>query len=337
MTRRILVTGGTGFVGQHLLRALEADMRPGDEIVVASHGPPPGQLAARCAIRPLDVRSAGDVDRFVAETRPTHTIHLAAVASVSQAIEAPATAWSVNVGGSINLAAALAAHAPGSTLLFVSTAEVYGRSVAEADVIDEGASLQPANPYARSKAAAEAAVTDIAPASMRVVIMRPFNHTGPDQDERFVVPGFAAQIARIEAGLAEPLLRVGNLSAERDFLDVRDVARAYSAVLRRADELPCRPILNVASGVPRRIADVLEELRLLARREFAVEIDPERLRPSDVPRSVGSSAAIEKLVGWRPEIPWSETLRSVLDESRAKLASVAATKREEVAPGAAAG
>jgi GDP-4-dehydro-6-deoxy-D-mannose reductase len=324
MRRRILVTGGTGFVGQHLLRALDADRRPEDEIVVASHSPPGGRVPGRCSIRSLDVRSAEDVDRLVAETRPTHTIHLAAVASVPQAIEAPTAAWSVNVGGSINLAAALAAHAPGGTLVFVSTAEVYGRSFEEADILDEGASLQPANPYARSKAAAEAAVTDIAPAAMRVVIMRPFNHTGPGQDGRFVVPAFAAQIARIEAGLAAPVLRVGNLSAERDFLDVRDVVRAYSAVLGRADELPRRAVLNVASGVPRRIGAILDELRSLGRREFAVEIDPERLRPSDMPRSVGSRAAIEGLVGWRPEISWTETLRNVLEESRAKLARVAA-------------
>jgi GDP-4-dehydro-6-deoxy-D-mannose reductase len=322
MTRRILVTGGTGFVGQHLLRALERDRRARDEIVVASHAPAPDGLAARCSIRSLDVRNAEDIDRLIAEMQPTHTIHLAAVASVPQAFAAPAAAWSVNVGGSVNLAAALAAHSPDSTLVFVSTAEVYGRSFAEAEAIDEGMRLQPANPYARSKAAAEAALTDIAPPSMRLVIMRPFNHTGPGQDARFVVPAFAAQIARIEAGLAEPVLRVGNLSAERDFLDVRDVVRAYSAVLGHSEALPHRAVLNVAAGVPRRIGAILDDLKLLARRDFAVEIDPERLRPSDVPRSVGSRAAIEKLLGWRPEIPWSETLRTVLDESRARLGAV---------------
>jgi GDP-4-dehydro-6-deoxy-D-mannose reductase len=324
MARRILVTGGTGFVGQHLLHELNADRRPGDEIVVASYAPAIARPAGECSIRALDVRSAEDVERLAAEIRPTHTIHLAAIASVAQAIQAPAAAWAVNLGGSVNLAAALAAHAPDGTLVIVSTAEVYGRSFAEAEIVDEGMSLQPTNPYARSKAAAEAAVADIAPASMRVVIMRPFNHTGPGQDERFVVPAFAAQIARIEAGLAPPTLKVGNLSAERDFLDVRDVVRAYSAVLGRADQLPRRVVLNVASGVPRRVGAILQELRALARREFTIEIDPELLRPSEVPRSVGSPAAIEALIGWRPEIPWQETLRSVLDESRAKLASVTA-------------
>jgi GDP-4-dehydro-6-deoxy-D-mannose reductase len=322
MTRRILVTGGTGFVGQHLLRRLEGDRRPGDEIVVASHAPAPADIAARCSIRSLDIRNPNDVNRLVAEVRPTHTIHLAAVASVPQAIAAPAAAWSVNVGGSVNLAAALAAHSADGTLVFVSTADVYGRSFAEAEAVDEGMRLQPTNPYARSKAAAEAAVTDIAPPSMRLVVMRPSNHTGPLQDIRFVVPAFATQIARIESGLTDPVLRVGNLSAERDFLDVRDVVRAYCAVLDQADALPRRAVLNVAAGVPRRIGAILDDLKSLARRGFAIEIDPERLRPTDVPRSVGSRAAIEKLLGWRPEIPWSETLRTVLDESRARLGAI---------------
>src|SRR5215207_7395203 len=171
MARRILVTGGTGFVGQHLLRRLEGDRRPGDEIVVASYAPAPADIAARCSIRSLDIRNPDDVNRLVAEVRPTHTIHLAAVASVPQAIAAPAAAWSVNVGGSVNLAAALAAQSADGTLVFVSTADVYGRSFAEAEAVDEGMPLQPTNPYARSKAAAEAAVTDIAPPSMRLVVM----------------------------------------------------------------------------------------------------------------------------------------------------------------------
>src|SRR4051794_11079330 len=113
MKRRILVTGGTGFVGQHLLRVLEADRHPDDKIVVvASHAPPPDAPAGCISIRSLDLRDAAEVDRLVAGLRPTHTIHLAAVASVWEATAAPAAAWSVNVGGTINLAGALAAHAP---------------------------------------------------------------------------------------------------------------------------------------------------------------------------------------------------------------------------------
>ena len=121
--------------------------------------------------------------------------------------------------------------------------------------------------------------------------------------------------------MPEPALKVGNLSAERDFLDVRDVVRAYSAVLGRSDDLPRRAVLNVASGVPRRIGAILDELRGLAKRDFTIEIDPRRLRSAELQRAVGSGAAIEKLLGWRPEIAWPETLRSVLDSSRAKLAA----------------
>ena len=221
------------------------------------------------------------------------------------------------------MAEALAKRAPGGTLVLVSTAEVYGRSFAAGEPLDEGAPLAPANPYAKAKAAAESAVQDVAGPQLRVVVLRPFNHTGPGQDERFVVPAFAAQIARIERGLGEPVLRVGNLSAERDFLDVRDVARAYVEVLRRAEELPMRLVLNVASGVPRRIEDVLGRLKALARRDFVVEPDRTRLRPSDTPRAVGSRAAIEAVLGWRPEIPWEDTLAAVLDDWRLRASNAA--------------
>ena len=326
MARRILVTGGTGFVGRHVLPALDAALPDGDEIVATGHEAGAAPAASRASLRRLDVLDRGEVERLVGEVRPTHTLHLAALASVHQALEAPAAAWRVNLCGSVNLAEALARRAPGGTLVLVSTAEVYGRSFAAGEPLDEGAPLAPANPYAKAKAAAESAVQDVAGTRLRVVVLRPFNHTGPGQDERFVVPAFAAQIARIECGLGEPVLRVGNLSAERDFLDVRDVARAYVEVLRRAEELPMRLVLNVASGVPRRIEDVLGRLKALARRDFAVEPDRTRLRPSDTPRAVGSRAAIEAVLGWRPEIPWEDTLAAVLDDWRLRAPSGAAPR-----------
>ena len=319
MARRILVTGGTGFVGRHVLPALDAALPGADEIVATGREAGVAPVASRATVRRLDVIDQGEVERLVAEVRPTHTLHLAALASVHQALEAPAAAWRINLCGSINLAEALARHAPGGTLVQVSTAEVYGRSFTAGEPLDEAAPLAPANPYAKAKAAAESAVQDVAGTQLRVLVLRPFNHTGPGQDERFVVPAFAAQIARIERGLSEPVLRVGNLAAERDFLDARDVARAYVEVLRRADELPMRLVLNVASGVPRRIEDILGSLKALARRDFTVEPNRTRMRPSEIPRAVGSRAAIEAVLDWRPEIPWQDTLAAVLDDWRTRV------------------
>jgi GDP-4-dehydro-6-deoxy-D-mannose reductase len=142
--------------------------------------------------------------------------------------------------------------------------------------------------------------------------MRPFNHTGPGQSTAFVVPAFAAQIARIEAGLQAPVLKVGNLDALRDFLDVRDVADAYVRALFQPD-LASGTILNVASGVPRRIGDALEGLRALARCEIKVEPDPARMRPNDTPLAIGDAARARALLGWAPAIAWETTLADTLD------------------------
>jgi len=148
-----------------------------------------------------------------------------------------------------------------------------------------------------------------------VVLMRPFNHAGPGQGEGFVVSAFAAQIARIEAG-AEPVIRVGDLEAERDFVDVRDVCDAYALALTA----PLTPgtALNLASGRARRIGDVLEALLSMSRVAIRVETDPDRLRPSEVPCALGDATRARALLGWEPRIPFEDTLRDALEDWRAR-------------------
>ena len=155
---------------------------------------------------------------------------------------------------------------------------------------------------------------------VKLVVLRPFNHIGPGQDERFVVPSFAGQIARIEAGLAPPRLEVGNLSSHRDFLDVADVAEAYADLIGRIETLADGSVFNISSGVPRTIASVLEGLRALSTAPFAVTVAPERVRAAEIPLAAGDSRRSREATGWRPRVAWDTSLARVMDDARARLA-----------------
>ena len=177
----------------------------------------------------------------------------------------------------------------------------------------------PANPYAASKAAADIALGEIALRGLKVVRLRPVNHTGCGQSAVFVVPSFARQIARIEAGIQPPVMRVGALDRQRDFLDVRDVCAAYVAAASRGQDIPPGAAINIASGQPRRIGDILAALVARAGIEIAVETDPDRLRPTDVMTAACDATRAAKLLGWQPQIAWETTLDSVLDDWRGRV------------------
>lgn len=307
MSLRVLVTGASGFVGPHLIAALQAGIRD-------------VQIRAAAA----DVTDAGAVAGELRGFRPDRCIHLAAVSAVPDARRDPLGAWRVNLHGTLNLADAIRDEAPGCTLIFASSAEAYGASFRLGRALDETAALAPSNTYAATKAAADLALGAAIEEGLRVVRLRPFNHTGPGQSDQFVVPAFARQIALIEAGAQPPTLSVGNLDSARDFLDVADVCAAYVACCVRADELPAGAVLNLASGVARRIGDVLSDLLRLASAEVEVIQDPARMRPSDIPVATGDASLARKLLGWQPTIEWSDTLSSVLDHWRGRVANGAA-------------
>jgi GDP-4-dehydro-6-deoxy-D-mannose reductase len=197
--------------------------------------------------------------------------------------------------------------------LMVSTGEVYGKP--ESVPIDESGALRPRNPYAASKAAAEILVRQMADAGqVPAVVVRAFNHTGPGQTPAFVCAAFADQVARIEAGLQDPVLRVGDLTPQRDFLDVRDVVRAHLLALCRGQ---VGETYNIASGTPHSIQSILETLIGLSSVKIDVETDPDRLRPTDTPVIAGNAARLRAMTGWAPEIPFEQTLRDLLDHFRA--------------------
>jgi len=302
---RVLITGAGGFVGRHLAAALR-ERHPGWVLdMPAAPGAPGG----------LDVTDAGAVSQWIESRRPDIVVHLAAVAAVTASVKDPRLAWRVNLDGTLNLVLAMQAHAPGAHLLFVSSAEVYGDSLNGPEPIDETALLQPVNPYAASKAAADILVRQAAVTGLSATIARAFNHTGPGQSDAFVTPNFAGQIARIEAGLQAPVIEVGSLDDERDFLDVADVVDAYALLLERHEA----GVFNVASGVAWRIGDILDRLLSAARCKIEVRVDQSRLRAARIPRVVGDAARLRSL-GWRPMRTIDDTLQAVLEEHRLAVA-----------------
>ncbi len=297
--RRILVTGAAGFVGQHLLPALR-------------HAFPDAVLTeAR-----FDITDPPAVQDGIADARPDALVHLAAIAAPAQAREAPDAAWQVNLHGTLNVARATPR---GCTLLFASSADAYGASFRPGRKLDEMAALAPLNLYGATKAAADLALGAMAAEGLQVIRARPFNHTGPGQSDAFVVPAFARQVARIATGEQAPVLQVGALDPQRDFLDVRDVCAAYAAALAHRDRLEPGTILNIASGQPRRVGDVLHALLAAAGVEAEVRTEAARLRPTDIPRAIGDAGRARALLGWAPAIPWEQTLADVLADWRQRI------------------
>jgi GDP-4-dehydro-6-deoxy-D-mannose reductase len=296
MTLRILITGATGFVGPYV-RAACAQAFPGAGITAAS----------------ADITDRAAVAAMIEEALPEVVIHLAGIASVPLARRDPERAFAVNLQGTLNLAYALLERAPGALLINAGSSECYGDSFRAGVPLDEHAALAPMNTYAASKAAADLALGALAAESgLHVVRLRSFNHTGPGQSPAYVIPAFAAQIADIQAGRQEPVIRVGNLAAERDFLDVRDIAAAFTKVIARRETLEAGAIFNLASGTSRRVGDILEALIAASGVQIAVETDPARFRPVDIPRASGNAHKARTQLGWAPAIPFATTLGDVL-------------------------
>lgn len=315
---RILLTGGSGFVGAHLAARL-ADAYPDARRVMLMR---PGESGAHPAfsVAVADLLDEDAIDRLIADLSPDLVLHLAGQASIGQAAGAVEDTWRANFHGAFGLAAAVSRHAPGAVVLFSSTAAAYGASFRDG-VLNEDAPLRPMDVYSRSKAAAESAMADVLAPAARLVIARPVNHSGPGQRNRsFVLASFAAQIAAIEAGRAEPRIRVGDLSKARDFLDVRDVVDAYMRLIAKAPALPERvSVFNIGSGEAHAIAALLDQLRGMARRPFEVEVDPALLRPSatDIARVACDASRLAAATGWRPAYAIEQTLGALLDEWRA--------------------
>jgi GDP-4-dehydro-6-deoxy-D-mannose reductase len=322
---RVLITGARGFVALHFAAAVTRLLDGAAEIIATSKSG--GEYPPFSRVLTLDVTDEAAVAELIAELRPTHVMNLSGVASTMAAARDPDAAWRVHLQGALNLARAILRSCPMCWLLNVSSGLVYGDSANSGHPLAEATLLAPIDEYSASKAAADLALGALARRGLRCVRLRPFNHIGPGQSEDFVVGALAMQVARIEAGLTPPLMRVGNLNAQRDFLDVRDVADAYARVVRESERLSSGLILNIASGVPRRISDILDALIAQCRVAIAVEHDPGRMRPNDLPVIVGDSCRARKLLDWAPCYDFEQTLIDILDDcrrlARARLATAA--------------
>ncbi len=306
---RLLITGASGFVGAYAAATFAAH---GYEVIRAGHAAQPLDIA-------LDLRDEHGVQAVVDVVQPECVLHLAAQSFVPAALADPLATYEVNVLGTARLLQALQVRGTRVRVLLVSSAEVYGQVAAEYFPLRETLALSPRNPYAASKAAAEMLALVAQTPALEVVVARPFNHIGPGQDPRFVVAGFAAQLAALPQN-GSRILQVGNLDAERDFLDVRDVVRAYVGLMRDGQ---AGEIYNVCSGRPVAMKEMLRRLIELSGQPVEVRQDPQRLRLHDVPRFYGDATKLERETGWVPKYPLADSLAAILEAARAGAPSVA--------------
>jgi GDP-4-dehydro-6-deoxy-D-mannose reductase len=315
---RLLVTGIAGFVGGHLVEYLRAE-RPDVEVCGLSrpHGRALSGAAAGVRLLEADLNDWVSVDAALREVRPDRILHLAGQSSVHQSWLDPGGTLRTNVLGLVNLLDALRKRSFTPDVLVVGSAEEYGFVEARNLPVREDTPLLPGNPYAVSKAAQGLLAVEYARASgLRLVRTRTFHHTGPGRGEAFAESSFARQIAEIEAGLRPAVLQVGNLEAVRDFTDVRDVVRAYWALFERGE---AGAVYNVCSGQGRRIQDLLDILVRGSKSAVEVRVDPERLRPSDLPVLVGDPRKLFEATGWELKIPLERSLHDLLQDWRKRV------------------
>ena len=303
---RALVTGATGFVGCHLVAHLAA---AGDDVIVSE----------------AEITDPGALEADFGGSRPDAVYHLAAQADVGASFADPATTLRINVEGTFNVLEA-ARRAGAGRVVFISSADVYGRVEPENLPVDEAAAMLPVTPYGASKAAAEMVCVQAGPGGgPEVVRARAFNHLGPGQSDRFVAAALASRVAANERTGSEEV-RVGNLEARRDFTDVRDVVRAYRML---ATGGAAGEAYNVCSGAACRIFELAEALIARARHPMHLVADGGLLRPVDVAEVRGDPSKLHGATGWRPEVPLEQTLDDLLDYWRCRIAESELPSRDD--------
>ena len=312
---RALITGLGGFVGPHLARELAAR---GDQELFGSirgTGLPAGLPLPRDQISICDMLDRSAVEDLVARIKPHCIYHLAGKSDLGASWDEPEETMQTNVLGALNLIRAVLKHSPDCRLLFVSTAGVYGPMTVDENSLGEDRPIAPPDPYSVSKASAELLCLQyFASHGLQVVVARPFNHIGPGQSARFLVGRVVKLIAEIETEVRPPVLTLGNLSARRDFTDVRDVVRAYRALM---DKGTAGQIYNISSGRDVEIRRVVEIATGLCKVPVRLELDEDRERPLDSSRLVGDSSKLRRLAGWEPKISIEQSICDALDQARA--------------------
>ncbi len=315
---KALITGITGFAGSHLAEHLIAEgievygtfrtRSPLDNIV---------HIQDKVKLIECELTDAFNVRRIFSNLTPDYVFHLAAQSFVAASWKSPQDTIVNNVVSQLNLFEAIVEKSINPKFLVAGSSEEYGRVRGSDFPITEAIPLKPLSPYGVSKVAQDVLGYQYWQTyGLNVIRSRAFNHTGPRRGEVFVTSNFASQIVQIEQGLRDPIIKVGNLEAERDFTDVRDTVRAYMLLLRDGR---VGDVYNISSGKARTIQSVLDALTALSKVDVRVEIDESRLRPSDLPKLEGSFDKIRNAVGWEPEIPFEKTLNDLLNYWRERI------------------
>ncbi len=307
MVKKGLVIGAAGFVGSYLIK----EMRRSGMAAYATKLPHEKLENTDAEVYDLDIMDKDAVTALLFEIRPDYIFHLAAQSSVGLAWKKPGLTVDVNIKGSLNVMDAIRELFYKPRVLLIGSGEEYGHIEPGETPIRETNLLRPGNIYAATKACQNMIGNIYYRAyDMELMMVRAFNHIGPGQASMFVVSDFCRQAAEIEKGMREPVMKVGNLAARRDFTDVRDVVRAYVKliVMGKAGET-----YNVGCGKARRIQDILNLIVSKSQAKIRVEVDPNKLRPVDVPIIEADITKLSGLTGWQPEIPLEQTIQEMLD------------------------
>lgn len=307
--KKVLITGATGFAGQHLVDLLE---KLGEYSIVGTYISSKPEDKERVKYINLDLINPDDVINTINSELPDHIYHLAALTSPAESLENPARTITNNITAQINLLEAVKNSSnPASRILIISSADVYGKVSNENIPIDEDTPMNPTNPYAVSKVTQDLLGLQYYLAfNMNIIRVRPFNHFGPRQEPKFVVPAFARQIAEIEKGKIGPVIKVGNLEQKKDFSDVRDIVKGYHLVLEKGK---LGDVYNMGSGKSIKVADILEKLISMSQSKITIEKDDSLFRPTITPDFLCNPTKIAKDLFWHTEIPLEQSLKDTLD------------------------
>ncbi|MCR4797200.1 MAG: GDP-mannose 4,6-dehydratase [Lachnospiraceae bacterium] len=313
-----LIIGGAGFVGPYLIRHLRDDLGQDVHVTKMAHE----TIAEQATIHDLDILKKEDIVALLKEVQPDRIYHLAAQSSVALAWKKTALTVEINIIGAINVMDAVRETVPNARILLVGSCEEYGHIKSEEAHITEDNPLRPGNIYAATKACQNMFGSIYAQAyDLEIMMTRSFNHIGPNQLPQFVVADFCKQVAEIEY-MAEkgekdlPPIRVGNLSARRDFLDVRDVVRAYAMLIEKGQK---GETYNVGRGMAYSIQEILDRILSQAKVPIRVEKDPEKFRPVDIELFEADASKLKAATGWAPEIGLDQTIRETVDYWRKKV------------------
>lgn len=316
--RKALITGITGFAGSYLAELL---LREGLEVYGIlrwrSKMDNIHSFKGRLKLHEADLLDAHSLYAVVEDVKPDYIFHLAAQSFVKSSWSSPANTIEINMVGSVNLFEAVRQSGLPTVVQIACSSEEYGEVAADELPIKETNPLRPLSPYAVSKVGMDYLGFQYWKSyGLKIIRTRGFNHTGPRRGDVFAESTFAKQIAEIEKGKREPVVYVGNLDAERDYTDVRDMVKAYYLSVQK-----CKPgeVYNICRGKTWRIKKVLTYLISQSKTKVTVKEDPTRMRPSDVPMLLGDNSKFAKTTGWQPTIALEKTLSDLLDYWREKV------------------